>query len=104
MDDLQAWPWHLVATGTIRPAPPKTITTARGYTRTIQARRVQWRCEWCSVEHDEWRYPGPIPRYCDGCKQAAQNSLAAGAMRRKRQAEQDAHPWGQRPVGRPRTR
>jgi hypothetical protein len=86
------------------PAPtPKTITTARGYTRTIQARRVAWRCEWCSVEHEEWRYPGPIPRYCAGCKQAAQNSLAAGQQRRKRQAAQDTHPWGRRPVGRPRT-
>jgi hypothetical protein len=84
--------------------PPKVITTARGYTRTIHARRVQWRCEWCSAEHDEWRYPGPVPRYCDGCKQAAQNSLAAGAIRRRRQAEQEQHPVRKRPVGRPRAR
>jgi hypothetical protein len=84
--------------------PPKTIVTARGYTRTIRARRVQWRCEWCSAEHEEWRYPGPVPRYCAGCKRDAQNSIDASRMRRKRQAEQDAYPWGRRPAGRPRKR
>ncbi len=84
--------------------PPKIITTERGYTRTINARRVTWRCEWCSAEHDEWRYPGPIPRYCDECRQPAQNSMQAGLMRRKRKAEIDAHPFShRRGPGRPKS-
>lgn len=86
------------------PPPPKVLTLPGGYTRTITARRVNWRCEWCSAEHEEWRYPGPLPRYCEECRRPAQNAMAAGAMRRKRQAEHDAAPYArQRPPGRPRT-
>lgn len=97
------------------PPPPKVITTARGYTRTVHARLVTWRCEWCTAcdgcEVTEWRYPGPLPRYhdpvCPGCGQAckreAQNALAAGLMRRRRQAEEDRAPYARRRgPGRPR--
>jgi pyruvate-formate lyase-activating enzyme len=80
--------------------PPKTITTARGYTRTVTARLIAWRCEWCSNEEEEYRYPGPTPRYCsDKCRHEAQNSLAAGDMRRRRAAR----PPSRRGPGRPRT-
>jgi hypothetical protein len=68
------------------PPPPKIVTTARGYTRTLRARRVTWRCEWCSEERTAWQYPGPVPRYCPECRQAAQNSMAASLMRRRRGA------------------
>ena len=89
--------------------PPKVITMPGGYTRTAHARLVTWRCEWCTAcdgcETTEWRYPGPLPRYHDlcpvcgqACKREAQNSLAAGGMRRKRAADNRRR----RPVGRPR--
>lgn len=77
--------------------PPKVIPTARG-PRTIRARRVAWRCEWCSTEHTDWRWPGPVPRYCDECRQPAQNAMAAGQQRRKRATDTRR----KRPVGRPR--
>jgi hypothetical protein len=54
-------------------------------TRTLRTRPVTYRCEWCSTDHTEERYPGPKPRYCsEVCKQEAQNTLAAARMRRKR--------------------
>ncbi len=96
------------------PPPPQVITSTRNgrtYTRTITARLICWRCEWCGAEHEDWRYPGPPPRYCEerplgkrhSCKQDAQNALAAGQARRKRQAAQAAEPSTyRRPVGRPR--
>ncbi len=83
------------------PLPPKQIPGKGGTLRTVHARPVTWRCEWCSQETTDWRYPGPLPRYHDACRQDAQNSLAAGAARRKRQAEREAHPWGRRRPGRP---
>jgi hypothetical protein len=83
--------------------PPKVVTTARGYTRTLHARLVQFRCEWCSEEREVWQYPGPVPRYCcEECRREAQRALNAGRQREKR--ERDAPPWwGRRNrVGRPR--
>ncbi len=54
-------------------------------TRTIEAREVTYRCEWCGEEKTEDHYPGPTPRYCsDQCKREAQNALAAARMRRRR--------------------
>lgn len=47
--------------------PPKVITTSRGYTRTLHARLVSFRCEWCSQEREVWQYPGAAPRYCEEC-------------------------------------
>ena len=84
--------------------PPRVITTKRGYTRTVTARTVSFRCEWCSRERTVLQYSGPLPRYCPECKHDAQNSLARTLMRRRRQQERDNNPFGigKRPVGRPR--
>ncbi len=48
-------------------------------------------CEWCSQDYTvEPRGPGQPSRYCSPeCKQAAQNALAAGRMRRMREARRD---------------
>lgn len=62
----------------------RLITTARGYTRTIKPRLINWRCEWCEKDHSEYRYPGAKPRYCDECRQPAQNAIAARQMRQRR--------------------
>ncbi len=86
----------------ISPLPPKVVVSKQGHVRVRQARRVSWRCEWCSQEHEEWRYPGPLPRYCEVCRREAQNAMAAAAMARKRQAEREKRPWVRRLVGRPR--
>ena len=83
------------------PPPPKVVRTARGYTRTLQARRVGFRCEWCSTEQEVWHYPGPPPRYCVECRPAAQQALNAARQREKRARAPNAS-GGRRPVGRPR--
>jgi hypothetical protein len=81
--------------------PPKVVTTARGYTRTLHARLVWFRCEWCSQEREVWQYPGAAPRYCDGCRKEAQQAMNTARQREKR--ERDTSPYGWRPpVGRPR--
>lgn len=82
--------------------PPKVVTTARGYTRTLHARQVRFRCEWCSEEHAVWQYPGPAPRYCGAaCRTEARRALNAGRQREKRARESSPYGW-RRPVGRPR--
>jgi hypothetical protein len=71
-------------------------------TRTIQQRPVTFRCEWCSIEYTQLRYPGPLPRYCSPkCKRQAQNSLAMQRMRQLRTRQQEQNP-SRRPPGRPR--
>lgn len=67
---------------------PKLITTHRGYTRTVKPRLVTWSCQWCGAEHTEYRYPGPAPRYCDECRQPAQNAQARETMQRRRHPDQ----------------
>jgi len=37
-------------------------------------RPVTFTCEWCSEEKAEDRVPGPVPRYCAGCKAEAQRA------------------------------
>lgn len=82
--------------------PPKVVTTARGYTRTIQARLVEFRCEWCSSEQQVWQYPGAAPRYCSvSCHKEAGRVMNAARQRERR--ERKRRPYGRRrPVGRPR--
>lgn len=83
------------------PPPPKVLTTARGYTRTLHARRVRFRCEWCSVDQEVWQYPGAPPRYCEECRPDAQRALNSGRQREKR--AQASNPFGPyRRRGRPR--
>jgi len=80
--------------------PPKVVTTARGYTRTLHARAVGFRCEWCSAEREVWQYPGAAPRYCEECRPEAQRALNSGRQRDKRAREYN--PFGPyRPRGRP---
>jgi hypothetical protein len=93
--------------------PDKVVDLPGGHSRTVRARLVSWRCEWCTscdgCEVTEWRYPGPLPRYHEvcpvcgqHCKKEAQNSMAAGLMRRRRLAELESSRVRRRPVGRPR--
>ena len=81
--------------------PPKLVTTARGYTRTLHARLVGFRCEWCSEEREVWQYPGAAPRYCGECRKAAQQAMNAARQREKRARDRSPYGW-RRPVGRPR--
>jgi hypothetical protein len=65
--------------------PQEQKITVGTYTRTIKARPVTFRCEWCSTESTEMRLPGPPPRYHTECKQEAQNSITKGRMKRMRE-------------------
>ncbi len=86
-----------------REPEPKVVTTARGYTRTLHARVVLFRCEWCSEEREVWQYPGAAPRYCKGCRGEAQQAMNSARQREKRARERQANPYKRRrPVGRPR--
>src|SRR5215210_900716 len=68
------------------PGPdPKVVTTSRGYTRTLHARLVLFRCEWCSEEREVWQYPGAAPRYCEGCRGEAQQVMNSARQREKRE-------------------
>jgi hypothetical protein len=60
-----------------------------------------FRCEWCSEDVTELRGPGPLPRYCIGCKADAQRALTAGRVRRYRERQPGA-PLVPRPRGRPK--
>ncbi len=82
--------------------PPKVVTTARGYTRTLYARLVLFRCEWCSREQKVWQYPGASPRYCEECREEAQQSMNSARQREKRERDRQATPYVRRRlVGRP---
>lgn len=87
--------------------PTKVVTTSRGYTRTLHARLVCFRCEWCSQEREVWQYPGAAPRYCEECRAQAQQSMNSARQREKRERERErnANRYAtRRAVGRPRTR
>ncbi len=90
-----------MSTNSAEPLPPKVVTTARGYTRVVQARVVEFRCEWCSEEQQVWQYPGPAPRYCAPCRAEAQQAMNTARQREKRQRDEAGVRW-RRPVGRPR--
>jgi hypothetical protein len=91
-----------MTTNSQEPAPPpKVVTTARGYTRTLHARLVAFRCEWCSQEREVWQYPGAAPRYCAECRAAAQQAMNSARQREKR-ARATSYYGYRRPVGRPR--
>ena len=90
-----------MTTNSVEGPPPQVVRTARGYTRTLQARLVGFRCEWCSAEREVWQYPGPPPRYCAECRPEAQQALNAARQREKRERERSPYAW-RRPVGRPR--
>ena len=93
-----------MTTNSAGPAPPpKVITTARGYTRTLQARLVSFRCEWCSAEQQVWQYPGAAPRYCACCRAEAQQAMNTARQREKRARASSPYGW-RRPVGRPQRR
>ena len=83
------------------PPPSKTITTRRGYTRTLTATHREYQCSWCYATVQEWHYPGPAPRYCAACRHGdVRRSVAAASVRRTREQTRATHP--PRPVGRPR--
>ncbi len=85
------------------PPPPKVVRTVRSYTRTVHARLVSFRCEWCSQERQVWQYPGAAPRYCEECRGEAQQAMNSARQREKRERERQANPYTyRRPVGRPR--
>jgi len=84
------------------PARPEQIINIAPHCRTLTARAVTYRCEWCSQERTELRYPGPSPRYCPGCKLQAQNSMAARRMRAMRERMHPRTGW-ERGRGRPKT-
>lgn len=71
------------------------------HTRTIKARPVTYRCEWCGGEATELRMPGPTPRYHPTCKAAAQGAMAYGRVKRMRERQAEANLIPKRPVGRP---
>jgi hypothetical protein len=63
-------------------------------------------CEWCSIEYTaELRRGRPSPYCSDTCRHDAKTAMSGVRMRRMRQAERDADPFGlnRQPVGRPRT-
>lgn len=83
--------------------PTKVITTKRGYTRTITAKQIEFQCRWCYQVVTAWHYPGPLPFYCETCRQGeVRNAIAANSIRRKRQAVAECSTQRKRPVGRPR--
>lgn len=60
------------------------------YTRTIATREVVFICIRCQQEQYEWRYPGPLPKYCPSCKlKVAEEyeALRVQCQREKCQAE-----------------
>ncbi len=83
--------------------PPRSeqIINVAPHRRTLTERAVTYRCEWCSQERTELRYPGPSPRYCLECKQQAQNSMAARRMRQMRERLRPQTGW-ERGRGRPK--
>jgi hypothetical protein len=89
------------ASGLEQGPPPKVVTTDRGYTRTLHARLVSFRCEWCSEEREVWQYPGAAPRYCEGCREEAQRAMNTARQREKRKRDTSPYAWRPR-VGRPR--
>ena len=89
------------ASGSASEPPPKVIATARGYTRTLHARLVSFRCEWCSQELEVWQYPAAAPRYCEGCREEAQQAMNTARQREKRKRDTSPYAW-RPPVGRPR--
>ncbi len=72
----------------VRPAiqPQQQSIQVVQHRRTMTQREISYRCEWCSHERTEVRYPGPLPRYCcPDCKDLAQNSIAAQRMKAMRE-------------------
>ncbi len=60
------------------------------YTRTLSTREVVFTCVRCQQEQREWRYPGPLPKYCPSCKQQVaeeREALRVQNQRERRQAE-----------------
>lgn len=69
---------------------------AAAYTRTIATREITFTCVRCRKEQREWRYPGPLPRYCPSCRQQAaeeREALRVQRQREKRQAEAAERRW-----------
>ncbi len=54
-------------------------------TRTVDAREVTFTCTHCKQTVTQWRFPGPLPKYCsDDCKGEARKESQRELMRRKR--------------------
>jgi hypothetical protein len=82
-------------------APTKTVTTKRGYSRTVTATSISYQCQWCYQSVTAWHFPGPKPAYCEDCRNGdIHRSVAAASIARKRDQERTDNP--PRPVGRPR--
>lgn len=54
-------------------------------TRHVDAREVTFTCVHCNQTVTQWRFPGPMPKYCtDECKAEARRESQRKLMRRKR--------------------
>jgi len=89
-----------------QPPPPQPQQRSIGiaqHRRTIKQREVTYRCEWCSQERTEFRYPGPLPRYCcPDCRCLAQNRIAAQRMKAMRKRKNPTPRGWRRGPGRPK--
>ncbi len=55
--------------------------------RHVGAREVSFTCSVCKQTVTQWRFPGPLPKYCsDECKGEARKEAQRELMRRKRSA------------------
>lgn len=53
--------------------------------RHVDAREVTFTCAHCGKTVTQWRFPGPLPKYCsDECKGEARREAQRELMRRKR--------------------
>lgn len=63
---------------TLEPPPPRV------YTRRVRAKTYTITCGRCGEVVTLEQYPGPAPRYCDPCREAAAREAAAARMHRMR--------------------
>ncbi len=62
---------------------------APAYTRTIAMREISFTCLRCHQVQHEWRYPGPLPKYCPSCKQQVAEEREALRVQHQREKRQD---------------
>ncbi len=55
------------------------------YERTVRTKEVTWVCAQCGKQVKQWRYPGPLPRYCgEECSREAQRDQTRARVQRLR--------------------
>lgn len=53
--------------------------------RHVEAREVSFTCSYCNQMATQWRFPGPVPKYCsDECKAEARREYQRELMQQKR--------------------